>query len=300
MYYKDWKPIEKPVMRMGVEIGSYHRDLSHISSSWLKEGLKSMSKFYSYPFRPERKQTESTKIGTLFHTLLLEPEVFHNTYRVLRKSDLPFPDNTMSKKENKEYVESIAESGLTVVQEDDFNLISDMVNSLSTSDLVKKYVASGVKEASIYWSDSETGIPLRTRPDLFVKTNSGSVIVMDVKTTESAFPNDFFMSVAKWEYPVQAAMQIDGIEAVTGLKVTTYCYLAIEKTYPYDYCIYRLTQDDIEAGRVRYKEILSQIKACTISGEWPGPGRTQIDRKMLNDNDLDIVDIVLPAYYYGK
>jgi hypothetical protein len=300
MYYKDWKKIDKPEMKMDVEIGSYHRDLSHISSSWLKEALKSMLRFYSYPFKPEKEQTQSTKIGTLFHSCLLEPDVFEKTYCVVNKSDLPYPESTMAKKENKEYVEAIVNSGMQVVSPDDWNCVSEMKKSVSKNTLIAKYISAGTKEASIYWSDQETGLPLKTRPDLFIETGSKSIVVVDVKTTDSVYPNDFFSSVAKWEYPVQAAMQIDGIESVTGLKVSSYLYLAVEKSYPYEHCLFRLTDDDIYTGRVRYKDLLSHIKICAETDEWSGIGRSQIDRKLLDDNELDIIDVVLPAYYYGK
>lgn len=306
MFYKNWKQKGSPRIDLNVEIGSYHGDLSHISSSWLKEAGRSMARFASYPDKPITDPTLAQKVGTIFHTLLLEGELFDKSYHVLKQSELPFPDSTMAKKENKAYVDKIVASGKEVVSSDLFDGISEMKKSVLSSAMVRKYLDAGVKEASIYWWDEETGLPLKTRPDLYVVLGDNSAIVLDVKTTENSSPSEFSSSAAKYDYPLQAAMQIDGMESI-GHNVVDYFYLAVEKSYPYDFCIYRLTEDDISAGRARYKNFLSEIKSCMgkaleegESYRWPGVGRTQIERKMLDENTLDIIDMVLPSYYYGK
>lgn len=301
-YYKRWieNPSKPAEIRIDIENQVYHEDLGSISASWLKEGHKSMHRFLTYPFKPKSEGSPSLRLGTLVHTMILEPSLFKDKYFVLNRSELPFPESTMAKKENKEFVESKKALGFEVLDYDVYEQVKSMAESVLSDPLMRKYMAAGYIENSIYWSDPDTGLPMRTRPDLWVPLANNKAAIVDIKTTDSAYATDFFSSVAKFYYPLQAAIQCDGVAIATGREISTYLYVAVEKNYPYDYCIYRLVEDDIAASRVMYKEILSQIKVCVETDVWPSYGRSRIDRKMLDDNNLDIIDVVLPAYYYGK
>lgn len=301
-YYKGWiiDPSKQPEIVIDRENQVYHEDLGSISASWLKEGFKSMHRFLVYPFKPKSDGSPSMRLGTLVHTMILEPELFKKRYHVLKREDLPFPESTMAKKENKEYVESMKAKGYDILEFDVFQQVEAMTKSVMSDPLIEKYIKAGNIENSVYWNDEDTGLPMRTRPDIWVPLSNNKMAIVDIKTTDSAYPSDFFSSVAKFQYPLQAAIQTDGLIAATGRELSTYLYVAVEKNYPYDYCVYRLTEDDIMASRGMYKDILRQIKMAVETDVWPGYGRSNIDRKMLDDNDLDIIDIILPAYYYGK
>lgn len=301
-YYNYWRIDKnaKPEIIEGLDIGAYHEDLTNISSTWLKEGLKSMKRFQMYPFKPKNEPSESQKIGNMVHTYLLEHDKFQQQYYVLRKEELPFPTSTMAKKENKEYVEAIKASGKMVIDYETHKQVYAMCDSVLSNQLICQYIDNGKIENSVYWSDDETGLPMRTRPDLWMPLSNGKIAVMDVKTTDSAYPNDFFNTASKFNYPLQAAIQCDGLTAATGKEVHVYMYLAMDKQYPYEHCLYRLTMEDIYAAKIQYKEVLKQILRCVETGRWPSYGRTQIEKKLLDDNQLDILDVVLPAYHYNK
>ena len=305
MYYKQWKvdPTGETKIIPDMDIISYHQDVSHISSSWIKEALVSMNRFLKYPLRPKGEQVSNTfKIGTAVHSYLMERLKFDDHYVIHRKSDLPFPDSTMAKKENKAYMDELKDmsAGKEIIDEETMNQIVSMCDSAMESRTVSNYVEHGKIEHSIFFNCKDTGLPMKTRPDMYVELSNGTIVVLDVKTTDRIAPSEFFSSVSKYNYPMQAAIQCDGIESSTGKKVSMYLYLAMEKKYPYEYCLYRLTEDDIDFGRSTYRDLLVQIKHACETGEWPMCGRSSIDRKMLDDNKNDIVDIVLPAYYYGK
>lgn len=300
MFYTKWTidPNKKPEIHSDIDIESYHNDYGSISSSWLKEGLKSMYKFLRYPFREKEQRSDASKIGTIVHTRILEPLNFSMQYHVLRKSDLPFPNSTMAKTENKEYVKKIKDLGKEIIDSDLSANIDIMYNSIIANELLSKYLSMGKVEQSLYWNDAGTGLPMKTRPDLFVELSNGTIVVLDIKTTESAYPNDFASSVARYNYPLQAAIQIDGVEAVTQKQVSSYFYIAIEKSYPFEYCIYRLLPDDIAFGRSQYREILGQILNCIQNDTWPMIGNSVIEKRMLTENKFGIVDLTLPQYYY--
>jgi len=300
-YYKKWSigPSD-PEIRDDIELSVYHEDLNYISSSWLREGFKSMNRFLMYPFKPKSNTSESQRIGTMVHTYLLEPHRFNNVYHILKREDLPFPSSTMAKKENKEYVEGLKSMNKEIIDQETYLQVEQMCKHVVSNKHIASYIENGKVENSIYWNDAETGLPMKSRPDLWVPLKNGKAVIIDLKTTDSAYPSDFFTSISKYQYPVQAAIQCDAVTAATGREIQAYMYLAIDKSYPFEHCMFRLTEDDIYASRLQYRDVLKQIRVCVETDTWPGYGRTQIDKKLLDDNELDVIDVLLPAWHYNK
>ena len=76
----------------------------------------------------------------------------------------------------------------------------------------------------------------------------GSLIV-DLKTTMDASPDAFARTAANFNYPLQAAYYVDGLQAA-GIAspdaVTSFVFLVVEKTPPYGVAVYTLPEDAIE------------------------------------------------------
>jgi exodeoxyribonuclease VIII len=130
--------------------------------------------------------------------------------------------------------------------------------------------APGKAEQSVYWTDPVTGILCRCRPDFWREDD----IIVDVKTTEDASPEEFSRSLAKWRYHVQAPFYMDGIELATGRRPKGFVFLVVEKKPPYAVAAYTLDPESIELGRAEYRADLERLAECQRTDQWPGFGGT--------------------------
>ena len=68
---------------------------------------------------------------------------------------------------------------------------------------------------------------------------------------------------------VQAAMYVDGVEAVTGKRLP-YLVLAVENTAPFVSQVYAVPDALLERGRREYRDWLGALAACREHKVWPG------------------------------
>lgn len=130
---------------------------------------------------------------------------------------------------------------------------------------------SGVPELSCYWTDPETGVECRCRPDWW--RHDG--IIVDLKTCLDASPEGFQKSIFSWRYHVQHAFYMDGIKAALeqgGGEMPApkaFVFVAVEKTAPYAVGVYALDAESVAIGRRDYREDLATFAECQRTGEWP-------------------------------
>ncbi len=86
--------------------------------------------------------------------------------------------------------------------------------------------AAGKAEQSYFWTDKETGLGCKCRPDYMF--DDGSTIV-DLKTTTDASLKGFSRSVCNFRYHVQAGFYLHGIEQSTGVRPDRFIFVAIER-----------------------------------------------------------------------
>lgn len=120
-------------------------------------------------------------------------------------------------------------------------------------------------EQSLYWTDEQTGVACRARPDLAV--NDWSLIV-DYKTTLSADPKEFAKSIAKYGYHQQQAWYCEAVETLTGIR-PEFVFVCQEKTPPYEVSLIQLDADAVRIGGRLNEDARSIYAACMDSGVWP-------------------------------
>jgi exodeoxyribonuclease VIII len=231
-----------------------------------------------------REQTAAQFIGSAFHTALLEPACFADRY-VVTPTDAPKRPTSgqrNAKKPSAETIEAIyfwdsfdaKNAGKEQISQEDLDTLKAMVATVYKHPAAFALLTSvpGVAEASAYWNDPATGLLLRCRPDFWREDG----IIVDVKTTEDASPEEFDRSIAKWRYHVQDAFYLDGTgHAVgqSGAKIERpreFVFLVVEKKPPYAVAVYRLDDEARELGRFEYRANLERLHRGHTSGEWPG------------------------------
>lgn len=200
-------------------------------------------------------------LGTAIHAAVLEPEVFASVY-------LPMPKLDRRTKDGKALYEALqieaAEKGKLLIGADDFTACQSIAEVVRSHPAAKVLFAQGMAEQSIYWTDEETGVLCKCRPDWLGK------VCLDVKSTDDASPDGFRRSILKWNYHTQAAWYLDGIEAATGNRPGAFVFAAFEKKAPYAAAFYYADDAMIEAGRAQYRKALRTYADCVARNEWPG------------------------------
>lgn len=244
----------------------YHKDKNIISSSALEHALKSKAHYLIYK-NTEQKQTEAMLIGSLFHCVLLEPEMFDNEFTV-----------SEWKTRCQKLIVEQAETEKTIVTGNEMQKAGKVLDLLkgqnNYNEFFEKYIKGNIIEESIFFTDEDTGIKCKCRPDIMTQNKK---IIYDIKTTNDI--DSFELSIWKYDYHRQAAFYLHGIGYVAMPE--KFIMLAIEKSTgcwrPFEF-----SQNCIDAGYLEVRKALDIIKN---------------DTSTVYDSSTKIVD--LPAWYKG-
>lgn len=255
-----------------MEVGVYKgiaNDAYHSGEGISKSGLDLIARsplhYWSKYLDPQREQHEPTPammLGTAIHSAVLEPELFASDYLVMPK----FDRRTKDGKADFEAFMAEAE-GKTIISADDYAACVDIQRNVRTHPAAQTLMKDGEPELSVFWTDEETGVLCKCRPDWM---NYNLNVIVDVKSTEDASPEGFQRSIAKYGYHVQAAWYLDGFKAATGYAPKAFVFAAIEKKRPYATAFYYADAEMIELGRILYRERLNTYAECLKRNLWPG------------------------------
>ncbi len=255
---------------------TYH---SHpaLGSSSLKVLLESPRRFKALvDGRIPREEKAALNFGSAVHLALLEPEVFLRRYAVE-------PDVRRNTNVYKEWRAAVLaeQSDAVIVSQDDMDNLKGMIESVLGHNDAAAMLRKGIPEQSVYQTKTVDGleIPVKCRPDWLHENGD----IIDLKTTRDAGFKAFRRQAYDLEYHVSAAFYIAVLELEFGRKDRCYWWIALEKTVPWDVCVYRANDMVFEIGDRAWQRALSRYAMCTKSGVWPG--------KQEAAQDMD-----LPAY----
>lgn len=216
---------------------------------------------YLDPNRQPREETDAMKVGTAIHAAVLEPDVFASGY-------MPAPKIDRRTKEGKQMhadLQAMAEErGAILLDADDYAACQAIAEQVRQHPAARALFASGKAEQSAFWTDAETGVLCKARPDWLMPG-----AVLDVKSTEDASPDGFRRSIVSWRYHVQAAWYLDGLTAI-GHDARAFIFGAFEKKPPYAAGFYFADADMIDVGRREYRRCLRVYADCLSADKWPG------------------------------
>ena len=266
----------QPGIYPDLKIDEYH-DGPGISNSGVKMILDCPKKYHHHYILKNKDKTKSKALieGNQFHTYVLERDKFYQQYFVTEK--------IARRGEKWREVVEMAE-GKEVIFRDRKEQIYLMEKSLMSFPRASSLLSGGIAEASIFWTDPDTGVLCKSRPDYL---NVNNKFITDLKTTEDASYNGFARSIGKYNYHVQAAMMIDGFKAATGENIEGVFNFAIEKSAPYCCAVYLINEKAIEIGRKTYKRALKIFSDNLMTGNW-------------SSYSSDIEEIHLPHWFNNE
>ncbi len=204
-----------------------------------------------------KEKTDDMIFGDLVHALILEPDRATTDFIIKEKVD----GRTTKGKEYNEWF-ALASAGKCGITPENFAKAREMVCSFFEHKHANIFLRNAKIEQTMYWIDEETGLLCKARPDIF---NEEIGIICDIKTTADALPSNFPYSVKKYNYHIQAAMQLEAARA-NGKEIRTFTVIALSKTPPYMPYVYTLEDSVVGYGHMEYMNGLRLYKACLEQG----------------------------------
>lgn len=234
-----------------------------VSKSHLDKVAKSPAHYFEAYLNPDRVIPEPTPamvLGTALHTAVLEPALWGEQFAVA-----PEGIDRRTKAGKEAWAEFEAGSqGKTLLKAEDADQVRRMAKAVHDHPASRFLLnLEGKREASYFWTDQDTGIECKCRPDWHSLDRR---LIVDVKTTEDASPRGFAKSVANFRYHVQAHWYLRGLEAEQFL------FVCVEKSAPYLVAVYAATPVLIAAGGRAAERDLATIAQCRAADQWPGYG----------------------------
>ena len=228
----------------------YHSDEEFLSSSVIKTAYQSMGKYRDvYIDGNRRSPSDSMRIGSAFHSLVLEPEKF--------PQDFPVFDNVENKRTTKAGKEAFKTFKSSLKSKHDFIQVSELEKVKSMAREVSRYQVSndlfqqGEPEVSIATSCPLTGLPIKVRPDWLDIKNKR---IVDLKSARDPDFNSFSWKVCKdFYYGLSATIYDHALKTVTGDDFDFY-WVVTGNEAPYDTYVYKASESVLTNGFNQYKK----------------------------------------------
>lgn len=124
---------------------------------------------------------------------------------------------------------------------------------------------AGRKERTLHWTLD--GRACRGTPDV----DNGHSIV-ELKTTRSSDPEEFYWDSRRLHYPAALAWYMDGAALQFGRRtMPTEAYIvAVESEKPYIVTVFEVPSDEIAAGAELNRRWFARLRQCEETGVFPG------------------------------
>lgn len=267
------EPAARPSMKPGwyrdLPNAAYHASAG-VSSSQLKKLLDRTPAHLRHG--PALEQTESMRLGTAVHTLVLEPQKFEREIVVL-------PELNLRKKADRQERDALLESsdGRTLVSAAQFERAQAMAFAVHDHPTASALIEDVIAESSIYWhaTDDETGARQlqKVRPDAICR---GHNVLLDIKTCADASYTGFVRTVEKYAYHLSAAMYLEGVNQCKPLLAEAghfaydkFVFICVENTEPYLVAVYELSPKYLAIGKHLYRRAAKKYGEARLN-DFPG------------------------------
>jgi len=219
-----------------------YRKQRALNFSYLKEWVKA-------PSRAEDGIGDTTAmlIGRAVHVLVLEGLTkFLNLFEVI----------DVGSRNAKAYKELAAQSQKDIILQSEWEMIQGIRDAIKAHKMARSLLMQGHRECSAYWSEQfgDDWMGMKCRMDSMQPNRK---LIVDLKTTTDASPDQFPREIAKFGYARQMAFYQRGIHQITG-DFYAPLLVAVEKKAPHLIGIYSLDSDSMQLCREWVQDKLVQ------------------------------------------
>lgn len=240
-----------------------------VSNTVLSSIARSPAHCFALHVAEDRRKQATTPAffaGTLAHCAILEPAALLDRY-MLKPEGLD-----LRTKAGKEWRDALP-AGVLTINADEYATALAQRDAVRAVPELAELLAEGVAEVSAFWRDDETGLQCKCRPDWVHTLSDGRVILVDVKTTVDASPQQFSRSVWKYGYHRQAAWYSAGYARAAGVEVAGFVFAAVTSSHPFIGAAHTLDDDYMRIGQDECRRLLDEYADCKLTGRWPAfPG----------------------------
>lgn len=206
------------------------------------------------------KETDALRFGSLLHCLVLEPDDFERNFAV---------EPIVNKRTNagKEYLAEFYEenAGKMFVTAEQMDLANTLKEEIYKHPIANKLLnGKGENEIALFWEDEETNVKCKCKID---RIKNG--IIIDLKSTRSAKPEDFMRDAYNYGYHRQSAYYCKGYEKCYNETPKGFVFITVEKEPPYAVTVFEATELFKEVGGIEIGNLLAVYKSCIDLGEFP-------------------------------
>ena len=254
-----------------------YRTIEALGSTDIKTLLENP---YLFKNGVKKEPTDNLILGSVIHTLILEPQKLESEYIIMPELNL----RTNADKAIKAELEVEAKAtNKTLVKAEIFNQAEAVAKSFLNSSL-SSFLKGEVKAETSFFGEID-GVKVKARPDLIIPDQK---IIIDFKTTSQVgggSADGFAKMAANFSYYIQAALYLE----ITEYK--QFYFIVLETAEPFMVGCYKLDSEALEFGK---SEIRRAIEIYKNLFKYTSP-------LYLNNLDFSKVqEINLPSWCYYK
>jgi len=258
-----------------------------LSYSSLKAFRKSPRHYIQYITQP-RKPSAGMALGLLVHVLTLEPTEFEKRYLLYVK-----PTGTGSVKVMNNLKDIANEARKILITQDELDEANRIKQALMDHEMSRILIESRRKsEITLRWRHKTTNLPLTGKVD-FESKAWDTDFILDLKTGNSADPDEFVRQSINLDYHIQVGAYTDGYPR-QFYKFPDFMFIVVETAEPYNVsCIY-CDNKYVEQAKDEFYGTLMAFRRC-------------MDRKQFNMGyefrhmeTMDYFSMELPKWYRSK
>lgn len=259
----------EPGWHQGLSSHFYHSVSSGWSSSFLKQMHEVSPAKAIYDRRNPKKPTDSMRLGTAVHSLVMEPDKFYEDNIII---------DSAYWKAVQEAMDSHPEKNVITVEQQ--QQAEKMAANVLSHPYLKLLFSDGIAESSIYqWYNgvahddfTQYREMIKCRPDFIPR---GYPILIDLKTARDASYSGFAEACVKFYYHLSAAMyqflangctQLLDYQGVAAF--TNFIFVVVESQPPYQCAWYELSPDDTQFGLTLFERAMYKIHRAK-QDKWP-------------------------------
>ena len=249
-----------PAFCAGMTEADYRKAIG-LSQSSLKIFHKSAA-HYLASTEEQHEPTDAMILGSVFHAMVLQPDEAKNLYAVKLKLD-------GRSKEGKAYNEQFAieNAGKFIINVEQEAQLLAMKASLFSHPKANELLAnSDYRELPVFGTYPTPYGDVRLK-GLIDAYDSKDGIINDIKTCESASPEDFKRAIWDRRYDFQD-VQYGWLLQNAGKPVNQFNFICVEKKPPFAVAVYSISAESLLKSAGRWEDLVIEFGACTSSGIW--------------------------------
>jgi hypothetical protein len=303
----DGNPISAPGIFSGVPSKIYHGPDLCVGPSISSSGLRTiftdsaMEYWIRSPYNPNRLEQEDSRafvLGRAAHHLCLGEADFKKFF-IVRPAEYPDQKTGELKKWTraanycKAREKEWTDASLDILTPEELEAIKGLAgiqpwqkglddSGLMNNAVVRAGALQGLVEHTIIAQDKETGVFLKSRPDVIPTASREAT---DFKTTQSIAGYKLQQTLDDLRYDMQGELVSRCLEQAADFRLTNFALIFAAKKEPHEVAVRELKPYDLDESAKDNQAAIRTFALCMERGKWPGVGGGEDDARYLERSD---------------